>query len=51
VWKYTPRRAAALLFLAGRRRKTETAELLSLHAMASRGDPAKLKKMLKELNK
>lgn len=49
VWDYTPRQIAGFLHFAGKRRKRETAEALSIGAMAARGDPKELKKQIKEL--
>jgi hypothetical protein len=50
VFGYTPRRALAFLNLAQSRLKVEKAELLSISALASRGDPREVKKQLKELS-
>ena len=48
VWQYTPRQMAAFLFIAGKRKAREQKALLGLYALASRGDPKELKKMLRE---
>jgi predicted ArsR family transcriptional regulator len=47
----TPRSIVALLSEHERERKLEAAELLSLHAMAARGEPKELEKRIKELSK
>ncbi len=44
----TPRNIAALLFVAGRRRKRERREQLALGTMAARGDIKAVKKQLKD---
>lgn len=38
----------AFLFIANKRRQREYREQLALHAMAARGDPDKLRKVLKD---
>lgn len=48
VWSYTPRRIAALLFLAGRRLKVQRAEALYVSTMGARGDMKVVKKELRE---
>jgi len=51
VWGYTPRQISGWLYFAARRKRMEAAETLSLHTLASRGDPKDLKKQHKELLK
>jgi hypothetical protein len=51
VWNYTPRQIQAYLFIAGRRRKAEAAEQLSIGSMAARGDPKAVKKQLQKWRK
>ena len=45
----TPREIAASLYFAERRRKREAAELLTLSALATRGEPRALKKQIEDL--
>jgi hypothetical protein len=51
VWKYTPRRIAAFLFIAEKRRNQERIEAIHIGAMAARGDPKEVKKFLKGLER
>src|SRR5678815_4770597 len=47
VWSYTPRQLKAWSQFAERRKRHEAAELVTLHAMASRGDPKEVERKLK----
>lgn len=47
----TPRQLAGYVQFAAKRRKRHTAELISIHATAARGDPKEIKRQLKELSK
>lgn len=51
VWSYSPREIVGYLDLAGERLKRESAEQLALHATAAQGDPKKLEKRLKEMQR
>ena len=51
VWGYTPKQLNGFLGFASKRMKREAAHQLSLGAMASRGDPKELKKILKDAEK
>lgn len=51
MFKYTPRTIDAYLRLGNKRRKRELSEDLSIGAMASRGEPKKLKDLQKQLEK
>jgi len=51
VLAYTPREVDAFLRLSIAREKQDAANTLSLHALASRGDPKELEKRHKELIK
>lgn len=48
AWDYTPRMLAGHMHFAMEHQKREMAAALSLHAMAARGDPKEIKKILKE---
>jgi hypothetical protein len=50
AYSFTPRQIVGTLHFAERRRRRESREALSLHAMAARGDPKAVKKQLKELD-
>jgi hypothetical protein len=47
----TPREIAGSLYFAERRRKREAAERLALDALATRGEPRKLKKQIKDMQR
>lgn len=48
VWSYTPRQITGFLKYAARRRKQDMPHQLWLGAMASRGDPKEITKLVKE---
>jgi hypothetical protein len=48
VWKYTPKQMSAFLFIAAKRQRREQKELLALQALAARGEPKELRKILKD---
>ena len=47
----TPREIAGSLYFAERRKRRQAAELLSLHALAARGEPRALKSQIERLQK
>ena len=49
VWGYTPRQISAWLQVIVWRKKEDTAQSLSVGALAARGDPKEVKKAYKEL--
>jgi hypothetical protein len=49
VWDYTPREVAGFLDFARRRKKLESADLLSLHAVAACGDGEAIKSQHRDL--
>lgn len=49
--RYTPREIAGWAHFISKGKKREYAENLSLGAMASRGDPKELKKIIKDAEK
>ena len=51
VWGYTPRRIAAFLFIAEKRRNRERIEAINIGLMAARGEPKAVDKMVKELER
>lgn len=51
VWSYTPRQMSGFGYFAGRRRKQELAETLSIHTAAARGEGQDVKKMHRDLMK
>jgi hypothetical protein len=50
VWEYTPRQAAAFLFLGRRRRRREAAMELSIHALAASGDSQAVREQLRKFD-
>jgi len=51
VWGYTPRQIIAYQALAERRTRHESANEIALLALGSRGDPAELKRKVRELTR
>ena len=51
VWTYTPRRIAGFLRLAHRRLGREAAQMLSIGALAARGDAREIRRQHKELTR
>jgi hypothetical protein len=49
VWHYTPRQIAGFLKLIHRRQGREGAQLLSISALAARGDAREIRRQHKEL--
>jgi len=49
IWGYSPRQIAAFLFLAGKRHNRDARQLLALNTLAARGEPASVKKQIKDL--
>ena len=49
MWDYTPRRIAGFLKLAHKRLGREAAQMLSISALAARGDAKEIRRQHKEL--
>jgi hypothetical protein len=49
VWSYTPRQIAGFLKVAQARVSKERADSLALQALAARGEPKEVKRLLREL--
>jgi hypothetical protein len=48
VWGYTPRQMVAYLTLAQSRKKQDSVSSLFIHAMAARGEPKEVKRIVEE---